>query len=298
MTQPRAIRSWLTLGGGRKGDPLELANPVIAAAGTFGTGVELQRLGEAARPGAIVSPAIGRRTRRSASGLQLLEVSAGLLVAGQYPTLSHRRVVEELAPLWRAWQSPVIVNVLAEDRDACLEVASALADVDGVSAIELSFAWPALGSTAVSWLPDAVAELTGTIASVWGRPLIAKLPYGAGDDVALATAAAEAGADAVTLGGGFPGQGAWAGRRLHGAIVGPCTKPLALRAVAEVAHAVPIPLIASGGITTAADAIDFLQSGAQAVQVGSATIRDPRAVYQIAGDVSALLSEQEAATEG
>ncbi|MGH2584797.1 MAG: HisA/HisF-related TIM barrel protein [Dehalococcoidia bacterium] len=298
MAQLHAITPWLTLGGGRKGDPLELANPVIAAAGTFGAGAELQRLGEPARPGAIVSPAVARRTRRSVTGLQLLEVPAGLLLTGQYPTVSHRRVVEDLAPLWRTWRSPVIVNVLADDRDACLEVAAALADVDGVSALELSFAWPVVGSTAESWLPDVVAGLTGAIASVWSRPLIAKLPYGAGDGIALATAAVEGGADAVALGGGFPGQGVWAGRNTLGAVVGPCTKPLALRVVAAVAPSVTVPLIASGGITAAADAVDFLQAGARAVQVGSATIRDPRAVYRIAGDINTLLATHETGAQG
>ena len=280
-------RLGVTIAAGGKAGPLELANPVIAAAGTFGTGQELQRLVDVRRLGAIVSPAIAVRSSRRAGEPLLVEVPAGLVVRGAYRSLSYRRVLREAAGWWQRCGTPVLVNTPAVRESDCVEVAEALADAEGVAGLELDFSELTIAGVDASEGADVIARVAAAVAPRWHGPLLAKLGYDATGDTTLARAAEEAGVDALSLGGGFPAVASEAApigqrRRLRpGRLVGPATKPLALRLLAAVARAVTIPVIAAGGICRGADAVEFLLAGATAVQVGSATLNDPSAALTV-----------------
>lgn len=284
----------VSIGGGRKGDPLHLANPIITAAGTCGTGVELQRDIDLTAVGAFVTPAITRRSHRRPGTVSPREVPAGLFLAGPYPSLSLRSVLNRSMALWESWPVPVIANIPAGDADECFEIAAALADYADIAAIELSFI------SYASWLDvdDNLPELRRMyrrLRDAWPRPLIVKLPYGLTNTLALVDAAGDAGVDAVSLGGGFPariverGHAVERPRLVAGRVTGPATRPLALGMVAAICAGTHVPVIASGGVTSGTDALDFLQAGARAVQVGSATLRDPGAVVRVARDLERLM---------
>lgn len=282
MDEQLPLHLSVDFGGGRKGDPLRLANPVMAAAGTFGTGLEVQRDLDLSRIGGLVTPAIGRRGRNHVIPQPITETPAGLLLFGPYPSMSLRAVIDRYAPLWRNWPFPVIANMQVEDGEECVEIASVLADHGAVAAIELGLPpdWSVVGAGGAA----AVRGLCRRVIEAWHGPLIVKLPYGIAELPACVEAATEGGADAVSLGGGFPGRAAAVGR-----LVGPATHPLALEVVARICAATRTPIIASGGVSSGRDALDFLLAGAQAVQVGSASLRNPAAILDIVGDIEARL---------
>jgi dihydroorotate dehydrogenase (NAD+) catalytic subunit len=292
----------VTLAPGRKGDPLELSNPVLAAAGTFGIGTELQRIVEPSRLGAVITPGIARSTRspRDRHGAPcrviVAETPAGLLVAPQYPTVGYRVALRDLAPLLATRDATVIANLPAYDADECEEVSAVLAEDSTVAAIELDTPaiWDGTGES--SAVVAAVRGIVQRVRQVWHGPLIVKLAY-ADAAAARAAAAREGGADVISLGGGFPGvvvrrREAGAGwRRVAGRLVGPATRPLALGLIGSVVEAVDVPVIASGGITTGSDAVEFLLAGATAVQVGSATFASPRAAADVVDGIAAYLAQ-------
>jgi dihydroorotate dehydrogenase (NAD+) catalytic subunit len=294
MIDADALDLSITFGTGRKGDPMRLHNPVIAASGTLGTGVELQRDYDLAAIGALVTPGITRRAQQRRPATPPLETPAGLFLSERFPALSLRSAVSRYASLWESLPVPVIANLPAGDADECVEIAAMLADHPGVAAIELglvSLAPRLTGNDSaleVQWLCRRLSD-------TWPRPLIVKLPYGLTDTRILIDAATEGGADAISLGGGLPARvlnrgGATDWRRLlSGRIVGPAMHPLALHAVAAACAETRTPIIASGGVTSGADALAFLLAGAWAVQVGSASLRNPAAAIDVARDLEHLV---------
>jgi dihydroorotate dehydrogenase (NAD+) catalytic subunit len=292
----------VTLAPGRKGDPLELSNPVMAAAGTFVIGTELQRIVEPARLGAIVTPGLARSTRPArdrlgrTSPVILAEAPAGLLVAPHYPTIAYRAALRDLAPLLASGNPAVIANLPAYDADELADVTAALADEGTIAAIELNTVAIAEGAGGVSPPLTAVRDTVQRVRQMWHGPLIVKLPYA--DGVAsFAAAARDGGADAISVGNGFAGaavhgRGMSGGPRLlAGRLVGPATRPLALAHIGSVTATVDVPVIASGGITTGGDAVAFLLAGATAVQVGSATLAGPRATIAVVEGLITHLNE-------
>jgi dihydroorotate dehydrogenase (NAD+) catalytic subunit len=289
-----AVDLSVSIGAGRKGDPLQLANPIIAASGTFGTGLELQRDIDLTAIGAFVTPAITRRAHGRRPAVPPRESPAGLFLAGPYPSIGLRAVLNRFASLWEGWPVPVIANIPAGDADECFEVAAALAGYAGVAAIELSFVSDA------AWLDDddnlpEFGRICRRLSDTWPRPLIVKLPYGLTDTIILVDAAGDAGVDAVSLGGGFPARivdrdvVADRARFVTGRVTGPATHPMALHVTAAVCAGTKMPVIASGGVSSGDEALGFLQAGARAVQVGSASLRDPAAVVRVARDLEWLV---------
>jgi dihydroorotate dehydrogenase (NAD+) catalytic subunit len=290
-----AVDLTVSIGSGHKGDPLHLANPIIAAAGTFGTGVELQRDVDLAVIGAIVTPAISRRAHRHRPAVPVRETPSGLFMVVPYPSISLRAVLNRFAPLWEDWPVPVIANISAGDADECVEVAAALAGYAGIAAIELSFVAYAAWLDGDDSLPE-FRRLCRRLSNTWPRPLIVKLPYGLADSLTLIGAAAESGVDAISLGGGFPAGvidrgAADRARLITGRLTGPATHAYALHAAAAICAETSMPVIASGGVASGVDALDFLQSGARAVQVGSASLRDPAAAVEVARDLERLVRD-------
>jgi dihydroorotate dehydrogenase (NAD+) catalytic subunit len=289
----------VTLAPGRKGDPLALANPVIAASGTFGLGTELQRHLDLSRLGAMITPGIARATRPGRdrhgriSPAIIGETPAGLLIAERYPTIGLRAALRQLGPLLESRRTPVIANLPASDADQCVRLAGSLAEDEGFAAIELDLTFLESDDDPLQAVA-VVRDLTERVRGVWPGPLLAKLPYSP-RTAALSVAARDGGADALSLGGGFPGMASVRGeghatyRPTTGRLVGPATKPLALSLIGAVVGATDLPVVAAGGITVGDDAVEFLRAGATAVQVGSASFVDPYAALAVADGIATYL---------
>lgn len=258
---------------------LLLANPVMPAAGTFGYGLEYEGLVETEQLGAIVTTPTTLRPQRGQPQPRLQELKDGLLLGtgGQNPGLG--RVLREYAPRWARGKVPVILNIAGPRPAEFASVARRLDNAQGIWGLELT-------------LPDRATspEARGIVAAVRALtllPLWAKLPLFRAED--LADVCLDAGANALTV--GLPPLGMSldlaAKARLVGRLYGRMVKPLALRAVDAVAQCVQAPIIASGGIHTVEDALEFLALGASAVQVGSATWVDPGTTLRIVKDIAA-----------
>lgn len=278
----------VTLAAGRKRDALALANPVIAAAGAFGVGRELPRTPVGRSLGAVVTPAVAATARRRAGPL-LAEASAGLLCAVPYPTLSLSRFLRDLASRRHDGHPPLLVNLPAVDLDECLAVAHRLDETAGVAGIELDLS--------AARDRDTVERVVDAVRAVSSLPLVAKLTPACGDIVAAALGAARAGADAIGVAGTVPALAVdIRARRLRfggaeAVLTGPAVKPLTLRLVYDVAGTVPLPIVASGGVATWADAVEFLMAGATAVEVGVIAFADPTAPFAVLDGLAAFLRE-------
>lgn len=255
---------------------LSLRTPVLAAAGCLGYGVEYARLIDLGQLGAIVTRSTSLHGRRRAAP-RLLETPAGLLGAGEWPDPGLAYVLDQHAPVWAGWSTPVILSVVAGHADEFATIVAATEGVEGIAGIELNLAHHA----------EHAASITAAARAATPLPLLAKLPYSP-DLGALALALAAAGADALTVAAPPPGLAPdpRSGELVSGWLAGPAIRPLALAAVQAVAQAVGCPIIGCGGVCAPADARALLAAGATAVQVGSALLTSPHC----AGVIGAALA--------
>lgn len=270
------------------GRGLRLPNCVGLASGTAGYGFELAEIIDLDRCGALFTKGTTPRPRPGNVPPRIAEVTAGLLnsIGLHNPGIDH--VVTVYAPHFRLWRVPVIVNVAG----ACLEdyvtCVRRLDGVEGIAGVELNISCPNIAhGLDFGRDPDAAARLTEACRRATDLPLVVKLSPNVTDIAAVAKAVEAAGADAVSA------VNTYVGTRIHvgagravlpggsGGLSGPAIKPLALAAVARVRAAVSIPVIGIGGIASAADALEFLFAGADAVQVGTAIFVDPLAPLRI-----------------
>lgn len=279
------------------GRELTLRNPVMAASGTFGFGLEYAKLTDAQRLGAIICKGTTLRPRAGNKTPRIAETPAGMLNSIGLQNPGVRRVVREFAPVWETWEVPVIVNIAGDTVEEYAEVAGRLDEVPGVAGIELNISCPnvAAGGMAFGIDPVFAAEVTSAVRTATSLPLIVKLSPGAPDIVAVACAVVEAGANAVSLINTLVGMAIDVEARrpvlgnITGGLSGPAIKPVALRMVYQVAGAVDVPVIGIGGISTARDALEFLMAGASAVQVGTANFVNPQAMIGIIDELTAWL---------
>jgi len=268
---------------------LTLRNPVAAAAGTFGYGTEYARIVDIQRLGAIFSKGTTLHPRRGAPPPRLTETPAGMLNAIGLQNPGVEQVIREKAPLWRRWQVPVVVNVAGESVDDYVAVAAALDGVAGVAGIELNISCPNVAAGGMIFGCDAsmAAEVTRAVRAATTMPLIVKLSPNVTDIRPIAVSVAEAGADALSLINTLLGLSIDVQARRPrlgnrtGGLSGPAVKPVIMRQVYQVAGTVGIPVVASGGVMTGEDAIEYLMAGASAVQVGTATFTNPRAPLDV-----------------
>jgi len=274
---------------------LTLRTPVLAAAGSLGYGVEYARLlnlgGRAPRsappaphtlPGALITRTTTLRPQRARPLPRLIETAAGLVYSGGEHNPGLRYVIEQCAPIWANWELPVLVSIGGETVSAYAEAAGKLEGVEGIAGVEINL------TADGRLLPAQAGKIVAAVRAATLLPLLVKLPAATTDPIAPALACASAGADAIVLTGSMPALAVdpQTGEPVHGRLCGPALRPLALRLVAEVAPAVPIPVIGIGGITTADDAQQFLAVGALAVGVGTALLNDPRAAGRIAAELT------------
>src|SRR6202165_1818813 len=254
---------------------LLLRNPVMTAAGTFGYGVEYAKLAEIHRVGAIVCkgttllPCSGNEHPRT------LETASGLLNAIGLQNPGVRAVLKKYAPIWAAWQTPVIVNIAGETIEEFVEVAELIEGVEGVAGIEVNVSCPNIRAGGAVFGADAqaVADVTAAVRRATTLPLIVKLSPNSGDARPTSVAAAASGADAISLINTLTGMGIYTRKRrpmlpnITGGLSGPAVKPIALRMVYEVACELRsgyphVPVIGIGGIGNTNDALVFLTAGA------------------------------------
>ena len=275
---PAAVDLRVDLGRG-----LVLANPVLVASGTFGYGVEYADVVDVGRLGAICCKGTTLRPRAGNRPPRVTETPAGMLNSIGLQNPGVDAVLERYAPLWAGWSVPVIVNVAGESIDDYVAVVRRLEGVPGIAGIELNISCPNVGKGGLQFAIDcdAAAAVTRAVRRATELPLIVKLSPNVADVRPIATAIAEAGADALSAINTLSGMALRPDRtgpflgNTYGGLSGPAIKPVALRIVYEVAQVVDIPIVAIGGVTCLDDVLDFLAAGAVAVQVGTAIFADP-----------------------
>ncbi|MFQ5695340.1 MAG: dihydroorotate dehydrogenase [Terriglobia bacterium] len=271
-------------------------NPVIAASGTFGYGVEFAEVVDLNRLGGLVTKGLSARPMEGAPAPRLVETPAGLLNAVGLQNIGVRRFIEEKLPALRAYDTVVLANVFGGTTEEYVEVIEQLNEAEGVAAYELNISSPNAqrGGMHIGVDPELTRAVVGAAKRAARRPLIVKLSPNVTSIAELARVAEQAGADALSVVNTFTGMAVDAARRRSrlgratGGLSGPAIKPLALRMVWETVRAVRIPLIGVGGISTGEDAAEFLVVGARAVQVGTASFVQPSAVTRILMEVEAF----------
>ncbi|MBM4447243.1 MAG: dihydroorotate dehydrogenase [Chloroflexi bacterium] len=279
---------------------LLLANPVMTASGTFGYGVEYSKLIDIKRLGAIVCKGTTLRAREGNPQPRLVETASGVINSVGLENIGVEAVIKEKAPVWAKWRVPVIVNIAGETIDAYQEVAARLEGIPGVSGIEVNISCPNVASGGMEFgtNPRSAAEVTKMVKSVSSLPIIVKLSPNVTDIGEIASAVYEAGADAITLINTVRGMAIDINKcqpslgNTVGGLSGPAIKPIALYMVYKVAGIVGIPIIGCGGISCAADALEFLMAGASAVQVGTVNLTSPQAVLDVLDGIEQFMKKK------
>jgi len=268
---------------------LELKNPVIAASGTIGYGTEYAELVDIERLGAIVSKGTTLKPRAGNPQPRLCETASGLLNSVGLENKGVEAVIAEEAPVWAAWDVPVLVNIAGDSVDEYAELAYALDSVEGVSGIEVNISCPnvARGGMEFGTSPRDAAEVTKAAKGHTTLPVVVKLTPNVTDIAEIARAVEEAGADAISLVNTLRGMAIDVGARkpflggVTGGLSGPAIKPVALYMVYQVARAVKVPVIGGGGIISASDALEFIMAGASAFWVSTGVLVDPEAPLRV-----------------
>ena len=278
---------------------LKLRNPVFAASGTFGYGVEFSKIVDLNQLGGIVTKGLSREPISGNPSPRLWHTHAGMMNSVGLQNIGVRAFIREKLPLLRQYAAPVFVNVFGYSEDDYEEVIRMLEDADGIAAYELNVSCPNTEHGGIFFSSSCVllSQLVGRVRRIAKRPVIVKLSPNVSDIAPFARAAEDSGADAVSLINTFVSLAIDVATREprlgngFGGLSGPAIKPIALRMVYEAAQAVKIPVIGLGGIASGADAAEFLIAGSCAVQVGTATFVDPRAPLRIARQLDRLLRQ-------
>ncbi|MCS7316157.1 MAG: dihydroorotate dehydrogenase [Bryobacterales bacterium] len=279
---------------------IPLRNPVLAASGTFGYGVEFAELVELDALGGLVVKGLSREPMAGNPPPRLWETAAGMINSVGLQNIGVRAFVREKLPALRRFRTAVFANVFGYTVEDYTEVVRVLEDAEGLAGYELNVSCPNTQKGGMYFSSEAglLAELVSAVRRVARRPLLVKLSPNVARIEPLARAAEEAGADAVSLVNTFLALAIDARTRRPrlgaglGGLSGPAIKPIALRMVWEAAQAVRIPVVGMGGIAKGEDAAEFLIAGATAVQVGTASFWDPRAPLRIARELDRFLAGQ------
>lgn len=268
---------------------LTLKNPVMTASGTFGYGeefadfVDLNRLG-----GFIVKGTTGEH-REGNPYPRMAETPSGMLNAVGLQNGGVKKFCSEVYHRIKDLDTNIIVNVSGSSIEEYCDVASQIDALDRIPAIELNISCPNVkkGGMGFGTNPEMAAQVVSEVRKVYHKTLIVKLTPNVTSIVDIAKAVEAAGADSVSLINTMLGMAINVERRrpylstITGGLSGPCVKPVAVRMVWQVAHAVQIPVIGLGGIASASDALEFLMAGAKAIQVGTANFIDPAVTMKI-----------------
>ena len=273
---------------------IPLKNPIIAASGTFGYGVEFEDVVHLDKLGGFVVKGLSREPMIGNPPPRLWETAAGMLNAIGLQNIGAAAFLEEKLPKLRLMKNIVVVaNVFGYTREDYERTIEILNDGEGIAAYELNVSCPntAHGGLQFGSDPRSLDEVVTTAKRAARRPLIVKLSPNVTSIAQMAHIAQEAGADALSLVNTFVAMAIDADTRkprianVTAGLSGPAIKPIALRMVYDAAHAVNIPVIGMGGISTAADVAEFMLAGATAVQIGTASYWDPCATEKIVDEL-------------
>jgi dihydroorotate dehydrogenase (NAD+) catalytic subunit len=262
---------------------LRLANPLIAASGCFGYGVEYADVVDLASLGGVAVKGLFLAEREGHPPPRIVETPSGMLNAIGLQGIGVHRFIRERLPELRQRRAIVIVNICGTTLDEYVELARILSDVEGVHAIELNISCPNIKEGGITFgcsLPGTHAVVSG-VRKVTRLPIVPKLTPNVTDVSSFAKAAEDAGADAVSLVNTFLAMAIDVHTRrpkltnIVGGLSGPAIRPIAVRMVYECRRVVKIPIIGMGGIATADDVLEFMIAGASAVQVGTMNFVDP-----------------------
>lgn len=279
---------------------LRLRNPVLAASGTFGYGVEFSHLVDLNQLGGLVTKGLSREPIKGAPAPRLCETPCGMLNAVGLQNVGVRAFVAEKLPALRQFQTAIVANVFGYSIEDYIEVIRVLEDAEGVSAYELNISCPNVKEGGIQFGSSSkqVAEVISAVMRLaLRRPLWVKLSPQTVGIGSIARAAEDSGAAALTVANTYPAMSVDIKTRksrlgsLTGGLSGPAIKPITLALVRECCRVVRIPIIGLGGIEIAEDVIEYLIVGATAVQVGTASFADPRATAAISAGVGKLCVE-------
>ena len=268
---------------------LVIKNPVIAASGVFGYGEEYARAGDIGWFGAVTVKGTTLRPRKGNAPPRICETPYGLLNSIGLENPGARAVIDEKLPWLARFGVPIIVNISGDSYDEFAEISRMFSGSPHVSAIEVNVSCPnvSAGGMAFGTDPRSCYRATRAVRHNWDGPLIVKLTPNVQDIGAIARAAAEGGADVISLVNTLVGMAIDIRARkpvlgnIKGGLSGPAIKPVALRCVWEVSQAVSVPVIGMGGVSTSDDALEFIMAGASAVAVGTGVLADPAAPIKI-----------------
>lgn len=270
---------------------IEFRSPVIAASGTFGYGVEFEDILTLDRIGSFVTKGLSREPMAGNATPRIIETPAGMINAIGLQNIGVRAFIDEKLPkIWKLGPIPVIVNIFGFTIEDCLEVIHQLNDAPGIAMYELNASCPntSHGGMVFGTDPDLLYELSSRCKAISTRPLMVKLSPNVTSIGLMAHVAEEAGADAISLVNTFLSLAIDVETRrprianITGGLSGPAIKPIAVRMVHDASCNAKLPIVGMGGIVRAEDAVEFMLAGATAVQVGTASYADPRAVENIA----------------
>jgi dihydroorotate dehydrogenase (NAD+) catalytic subunit len=277
---------------------LRLSNPILVASGTFGYARELAGTVDFARLGGIIPKTVTRQPRAGNPPPRTVETPSGMLNAIGLDNDGIDHFIAHHLPYLRTLPTAIIANIAGKNEGEFVEMAGQLGREAGLAGLELNLSCPNVaGGVDFATDPGVTRRVVAGVRQVCPRPLIAKLTPNVTDIVPIAQAAAEAGADAVSVINTFVGMAVdWKRRRpvlgnVTGGLSGPAIKPLALRLVWQVARRVAVPVIGVGGIATVDDVMEFLVAGASAVQLGTVNFYDPTAAQRVAGQLPEALAQ-------
>jgi dihydroorotate dehydrogenase (NAD+) catalytic subunit len=268
---------------------ITLRNPVMTASGTFGYGEEFTDFLDLSRLGGIVVKGTTGQRRQGNAYPRMAETPAGMLNAVGLQNVGVDTFCAEVYPRIRHYDTNILVNVSGSSIEEYCDVAAKIDALDAIPGIELNISCPNVkqGGMGFGTRPEMAAQVVEAVRRVYHKTLVVKLTPNVTSIVDIARAVEGAGADALSLINTLLGMAVDVERQrpmlstVTGGLSGPCVKPVAVRCVWQVAHAVQIPVIGMGGIVTAADALEFLMAGAKAVEVGTANFLDPRTTVHI-----------------
>ena len=262
---------------------LKLSNPLMAASGCYGYGVEYAGAVDLRSLGAVVSKGLFVKPREGHPPERIVETPSGMLNAIGLQGIGVHRYIAEKLPELRRLGATNVINICGSTLDEYVELARILSDAEGVHALELNISCPNIkeGGITFGCSLHGTFDVVSAVKKVTRLPVIPKLTPNVTDVASIAKAAEDAGADAVSLVNTFLAMAIDVETRrpklsnIVGGLSGPAIRPIAVRMVYECRRAVKIPVIGMGGIATATDALEFMIAGATAVQVGTANFVDP-----------------------
>lgn len=272
---------------------IRFRNPILTASGTFGYGLEFEPFFDLKRMGGIVVKGLSAKPRPGNPPPRIVETPSGMLNSIGLENIGAEAFLAEKLPRLRSFGIPILVNIFGNTIEEYVEVARLLDGQPGISGMEVNISCPNVKKAGIAFGrdPALTREAIAAVRNSTGLPVIAKLSPNVTDIVEISRAALAGGADALSLINTVLGMAVDVDTRkprlsrVVGGLSGPAIRPIAVRMVYEVAHALQAPIIGVGGVSTVSDVLEFLIAGASAVQVGTWNFVDPAIGPRLADDL-------------